>query len=57
MGQWPTQDDEKQLLFSNYSPWKHRPPLCHLDRSAPGFPTSRYWQRPRVRFSLIKKTA
>ncbi len=22
------------LLFSNYSTWKHRPPLCHLDRSA-----------------------
>ena len=21
------------LLFSNYSDWKHRPPLCHLDRS------------------------
>ena len=31
---WPTKDDEKRLLFSNYSPWKHRPPLCHLDRSA-----------------------
>jgi hypothetical protein len=25
--------DERWLLFSNYSPWKHRPPLCHLDRS------------------------
>ena len=22
----------KQLLVCNYSPWKHRPPLCHLDR-------------------------
>jgi len=22
-------------------PWKHRPPLCRLDRSVPGFPTSR----------------
>jgi len=21
------------LLFSNYSPWKRSPPLCHLDRS------------------------
>ena len=24
---------DKQLLFSNYSLWKHRPP-CHPDRSA-----------------------
>src|SRR5277367_3869848 len=30
----PTQGDEKRLLFINYCPWKHRPPLCHLDRSA-----------------------
>jgi hypothetical protein len=44
------------LLFSDYCPWKHRPPLCHLDRSVPGFPTSRCRQRPRVRFSF-KKTA
>ena len=34
MGLWPTQGDEKRLLFSNYSRWRHRPPLCHLDRSA-----------------------
>jgi hypothetical protein len=34
MGLRPTQGDEKRLLFSNYSPWKRRPPLCHLDRSA-----------------------
>jgi hypothetical protein len=33
MGLRPTQGDEKRLLFSNYCPWKHRPPLCHLDRS------------------------
>ena len=33
MGREPTQGDEKQLLFSNYSPWKHHSPLCHLDRS------------------------
>jgi hypothetical protein len=26
--------DEKRLFFSNYSPWKHRPSLYHLDRSA-----------------------
>src|SRR6202789_2936508 len=30
----PTQGDEKRLLFGNYCPWKHHPPLCHLDRSA-----------------------
>jgi hypothetical protein len=29
----PTQGDEKGLLFGNYAPWKHRPLLCHLDRS------------------------
>ena len=34
MGLGPTQGDEKRLLFSNYSPWKRRPSLCHLDRSA-----------------------
>ena len=33
MGHWATQGDEKRLLFNNYSAWKHRPPLCHLDRS------------------------
>ena len=40
MGLRPTQGNEKRLLFSNYSVWKPRPPLCHLDRSVPGFPTS-----------------
>jgi hypothetical protein len=34
MGLWPTQGDEKRLLFSDYCPSKHRPSLCHLDRSA-----------------------
>jgi hypothetical protein len=34
MGLPPTQGDEKRLLFSNYCPWGHGPPLCHLDRSA-----------------------
>jgi hypothetical protein len=29
-----TEGDKKRLLFSNYSPWKRRPSLCHLDRSA-----------------------
>ena len=33
MGLRPTEGDEKQLPFSNYSPWKHRPPPCHPDRS------------------------
>ena len=34
MGVRTTQGNERRLLFSNYSAWKHRPPLCHLDRSA-----------------------
>jgi hypothetical protein len=34
MGFRPTQGDEKRLLFGNYCPSKHCPPLCHLDRSA-----------------------
>ncbi len=34
MGLWPTRGDEKRLLFSNDCRWRHRPPLCHLDRSA-----------------------
>ena len=34
MGLRPTQGDEKRLLSTNDSAWKHRPPLCHLDRSA-----------------------
>ena len=29
----PTQVDEQRLPFINYPPWKHRTPLCHLDRS------------------------
>jgi hypothetical protein len=54
MNLWPTQGDEKRILFSNDCRWRHRPPLCHLDRSVPGFPTSHCRQRPRVRFSLRK---
>jgi hypothetical protein len=34
MGLRPTQGDEKRFLFSNYCSGKHRPSLCHLDRSA-----------------------
>jgi hypothetical protein len=33
MGLRPTQGDEKHLLSTNRSPWKHRPPLCHPERS------------------------
>src|SRR5882757_5342288 len=33
---------------------KRTPPLCHLDRSAPGFPASLPWTRPRVCRSLRK---
>jgi hypothetical protein len=36
MGFRPTQDDEKRLLFGRRFPRKHRPPLCHLDRSSEG---------------------
>ena len=56
MGLRSTQGDEKRLLSSNRSPWERRPPLCHLDRSVPGFPTSRCWRRPRVRLS-VKRAA
>jgi hypothetical protein len=31
-----------------------RPFLCHLDRSVPGFPTSRCKRQPRMRFSSRK---
>jgi hypothetical protein len=24
---------KKRYLATSLSPWKHRPPLCHLDRS------------------------
>jgi hypothetical protein len=33
MGLRPTQGDEKRLLSEATLPWKHRPHLCHLDRS------------------------
>src|ERR1700679_3455779 len=26
----------KWVLFSNHTQWKHRPPLCHHDRSSEG---------------------
>src|ERR1700721_3001800 len=35
MGLRPAHGDEKRLS-SNYSRWKRRPPLCHLDRSSEG---------------------
>src|SRR3984957_15035088 len=34
-GPLPAHGDEKRLS-SNYSRWKRRPPLCHLDRSSEG---------------------
>src|SRR5580658_1176772 len=34
MGLWPTQGAEKRHLFTNDRRWRHRPPLCPLDRSA-----------------------
>jgi hypothetical protein len=33
MGLRPTQGDEKRRLYSNRSPWKRRPPLCHPELS------------------------
>src|SRR5580704_11786771 len=36
MGQRPTQGDEKRVLFSNHTPSKCRPLLCHLDRRSHG---------------------
>src|SRR5580704_9174598 len=36
MGLRPTQGDEKRVLFSNYTQWKRRHPLCHFDRRSHG---------------------
>src|SRR5580704_499001 len=36
MGLRPAEGDEKRVLFSNYTQWKRRPPLCHLDRRSHG---------------------
>ena len=36
-GLWPTQGDENQLPFSNYSPWKHRPPFVISTGAYPDF--------------------
>src|SRR5713226_7980417 len=45
----------KKRRFSEAAlPWERRPHPCHLDRSAPGFPASLPWTRPRVRLSLRK---
>ena len=33
MGLRPTQGHEKRLLSSSRSPWKHRLPLCHPERT------------------------
>jgi hypothetical protein len=40
MGLRRTQGDEKHFSFGNHSPLQRYPPLCHPDRSVPGFPTS-----------------
>jgi hypothetical protein len=44
----PTQVDEKRLLSEAALPWKRRPRLCHLDRSAA--------QRRDLRFSFSALT-
>src|SRR5882757_3358189 len=54
MGQRPTYEDENGFYSATLSPRKRCPPLCHLDRSAPGFPASLPWTGPRVRLSLRK---
>jgi hypothetical protein len=41
MGPRPTESNENRLMASyDESQWERKPPLCHLDRSGPGFPTS-----------------
>jgi hypothetical protein len=40
------------LVIPTAAAFHHPSLLCHLDRSVPGFPTSRCWQGPRVRLSL-----
>jgi hypothetical protein len=37
MGLGPTQADENQFPFSNYSPWNHRPPLVIPTGAYPDF--------------------
>jgi hypothetical protein len=40
------------VLFSNYSPRKHRPPFCHLDRSAAQWRDLRFLQRSPANVNL-----
>jgi hypothetical protein len=47
---------EQEQFLSIFSLWERPSLLCHLDRSVPGFPTSRCSQRPRVRLS-VKRAA
>src|ERR1700679_1849768 len=35
--------------------WKKCPPLCHPDRSVPGFPATMHWTGPRVRLSVRER--
>jgi hypothetical protein len=37
------------------SEWKRYPPLCHPDRSVPGFPATLHWTSPRVRLSVKER--
>jgi hypothetical protein len=48
-----SQGDERRLLFSNYSPPKHRPLLCHLDRSAAQWRDLRL-SRPFLEIQLVR---
>ena len=42
------------ILRSIQFKWKRNPLLCHPDRSAPGFPATLHWTKPRVRPSVKK---
>jgi hypothetical protein len=37
------------------SDWKPYPPLCHPDRSVPGFPATLHWTSPSVRLSVRER--
>jgi len=49
-----TYEDENGFYPANLSPRERCPPLCHLDRRVPGFPTKTTLTTPRTRLSLKK---
>src|SRR5580698_8179219 len=48
--------DLQFILRSIQFEWKSNPPLCHPDRSVPGFPFTLHYARPRMRPSVKKGT-